>query len=124
MQVGDIVERAWGFYKILDIGDGYLVKQLVIKPYRKTSYQKHNYRAEQWTIVYGDARVILSSKDFENDKRIYEVDLKCHDSIHIDKRQKHQIIANDQGCTIIEVWLGDSTEEDIERFPDQTISPF
>lgn len=47
------VERPWGAYTILDEGETFKVKRLVIHPGQELSYQSHKFRSEHWTIVSG-----------------------------------------------------------------------
>ena len=51
--------RPWGSFEILDTGERYQVKRLVVNPGAKLSLQSHRHRAEEWTVVNGTARVVL-----------------------------------------------------------------
>lgn len=53
-------ERPWGNYTVLDDkAPNYKVKQIVVLPGRRLSYQTHARRAEHWFIVSGSATAIL-----------------------------------------------------------------
>ena len=54
-----VVERAWGFYKVLDVGSGWTVKELEFNESKALSDQRHTYRSEHWHVVKGN---ILSEK--------------------------------------------------------------
>jgi mannose-1-phosphate guanylyltransferase len=51
------VYRPWGKYDLIDYGDHYQVKRITVKPGAALSLQKHQHRAEQWTILVGTAKV-------------------------------------------------------------------
>ena len=106
-----IVNKPWGTYQVLDFGNNYLVKKIYVKPKGKLSLQSHNHRSEHWIVVEGIAEVIL------NDKVSV---LKTNESIFIPKKAKHSLTNNyDNNLIVIEVWYGDSLdEEDINRFKD------
>ncbi|TYL46854.1 mannose-1-phosphate guanylyltransferase/mannose-6-phosphate isomerase [Marinomonas sp. IMCC 4694] len=51
------VHRPWGRYEVIDSGERFLVKRLVVKPGGKLSVQMHHHRAEHWVVVSGTAKV-------------------------------------------------------------------
>ena len=53
-------ERPWGSYEVLVDADDHKVKQLVVKPGKRLSYQKHARRAEHWFVVSGKGVVTLN----------------------------------------------------------------
>ena len=48
-------QRPWGAWYVLDRGDGYQVKRIVVDPGQRLSYQTHRQRAEHWVVVAGTA---------------------------------------------------------------------
>ncbi len=53
-------ERPWGNYTVLDdTAPNYKVKQIVVLPGKRLSYQTHAKRAEHWFVVSGTATAIL-----------------------------------------------------------------
>ena len=52
-------ERPWGTYSIIDQGDRYKVKNIVVNVGQSLSLQKHHHRAEHWIVVKGTALVEL-----------------------------------------------------------------
>jgi len=56
------VQRPWGRYTVMDAGDGYQVKQIVVDPGKRLSLQWHHHRAEHWVVVQGTARVTIGSE--------------------------------------------------------------
>ncbi len=105
------VYRPWGYYTILNQGEGYLTKMICVSRKGQLSLQSHNYRSEHWVVLSGIARVTL-------DDKIYM--LKAGSSIDIPVKAIHSL-ANpyDNELKIIEVQKGDKLiEEDIIRYKD------
>jgi mannose-1-phosphate guanylyltransferase/mannose-1-phosphate guanylyltransferase/mannose-6-phosphate isomerase len=55
--LGERGERPWGSWELVDAGDGYVVKRIVVQPGKKLSLQKHYHRSEHWVVVAGTASV-------------------------------------------------------------------
>ncbi len=105
------VYRPWGYYTVLNHGEGYLTKMICVSRKGQLSLQSHNYRSEHWVILSGIARVTLEDKVFM---------LKAGSSIDIPVKAIHSL-ANpyDSELKIIEVQKGDKLiEEDIIRYKD------
>ncbi|WP_305909896.1 mannose-1-phosphate guanylyltransferase/mannose-6-phosphate isomerase [Methylomarinum sp. Ch1-1] len=51
------VYRPWGYYHLIDNGERFQAKRIVVKPGAKLSLQKHHHRAEHWIVVKGTAQV-------------------------------------------------------------------
>ncbi|EKO36118.1 mannose-1-phosphate guanylyltransferase/mannose-6-phosphate isomerase [SAR86 cluster bacterium SAR86E] len=58
------VFRPWGKYDSVDIGEGYQVKRITVKPGAKLSLQKHHHRSEHWIVVVGTAKVTIEEETF------------------------------------------------------------
>lgn len=105
------VHRPWGSYTILEEGDRYKIKRLVIHPGTKLSHQLHSHRSEHWVVVSGTARVT-------NGDKVYDV--HPNESTYIPMSTKHRL--ENLGkipLQIIEVQNGEYLEEDdIVRFDD------
>lgn len=56
------VARPWGTYDLIDSGERFQVKRIVVKPGASLSLQKHHHRAEHWVIVSGTAEVTNGDK--------------------------------------------------------------
>jgi mannose-1-phosphate guanylyltransferase/mannose-6-phosphate isomerase len=54
--------RPWGFYELIETGERYQVKHLMVKPGASLSMQMHHHRAEHWVVVKGTARVIIDDR--------------------------------------------------------------
>jgi len=103
------VWRPWGYYMLLQRGEGYKVKEIFLYPHKCLSLQRHKYRSEHWNIVEGTAKIILGRKT---------IILRKNRSIFVKRGQKHKL-CNPSSCwlRIIEVQIGNYLEEDdIERF--------
>ena len=59
-----VVFRPWGSYQGIDAGEGYQVKQIVVRPGGRLSLQSHQQRAEHWIVVQGTAQVTCDDKVF------------------------------------------------------------
>lgn len=108
----EIGERPWGKYYVLADEHNYKLKRIVVNPGQKLSYQYHSKRQEQWTIVEGNATVILDDQ---------EISLTYGESIFIPLGAKHRIInRTDEPVVFIEVQTGTYFgEEDIVRLDDE-----
>jgi mannose-1-phosphate guanylyltransferase/mannose-6-phosphate isomerase len=105
------VERPWGRYIVLEKGDRYKIKRIVLNPKARLSLQIHHRRSEHWVVVAGTARVTKGEEVF---------DVHPNESTFIPVSMKHRL--ENPGIIplqIIEVQNGDYVEEDdIERLDD------
>ena len=53
------VHRPWGSYQVVDAGEGFQVKRIMVAPQGRLSLQKHRYRSEHWVVVRGVATVTV-----------------------------------------------------------------
>ncbi len=105
------VYRPWGYYTVLNQGEGYLTKMICVSPRGQLSLQSHNFRSEHWVVLKGTARVTLDNKTYI---------LKPGSSIDIPVKIKHSLANTyDIDLKIIDVQKGDKLiEEDIIRYKD------
>ena len=105
-------KKPWGSYTIIDKGDNYVVKNILINPNSKASLQSHNYRSEHWVVVEGTLEATVNNKVSI---------LEPNQSIYIPLNAKHRLSNNtDKNVKIIEVWYGKIlNEEDIIRYEDE-----
>jgi len=105
------VTRPWGSYTILEEGERYKIKRIVVNPGAKLSMQMHYHRAEHWVVIAGTARIVNG----EN-----EIYLEENESTYIPKTNRHRL--ENPGrvpLQIIEIQTGAYLEEDdIVRFDD------
>jgi mannose-1-phosphate guanylyltransferase / mannose-6-phosphate isomerase len=105
------VHRPWGSYDSIDVGDGFQVKRIKVKPGAALSLQSHDKRAEHWIVVRGTARVTRNNDVFE---------LFANQSTYIPIGAKHRL---ENPCSemleLIEVQSGAYLgEDDIVRYED------
>ncbi len=106
------VQRPWGAYTVLEEGEGYKIKRIVINPASRLSLQMHRQRSEHWVVVSGTARVTCGD-------RVYDV--KTNESTYIPPQTRHRLENPDPAIPlqIIEVQNGPYLgEDDIVRFDD------
>ena len=107
-------ERVWGEFYNLFSNDFLKLKELIIKPKKGMSFQKHFLRNEIWFVSKGKCSVNFSKNDPDNFK---EISLLTEETFHVQKGAWHQIFNPfDEPCHIIEIQYGEETsEDDIER---------
>ncbi len=96
--------RPWGSYTILEDGQRYKIKRIVVNKGEKLSLQMHHHRSEHWVVIKGTARVTIG----EELKFVHE-----NESIYIPKSTLHRL--ENPGkvpLEIIEVQNGEYVEED------------
>lgn len=103
--------RPWGHYEVLAEGPTFKVKRLMVKPGAKLSLQMHQYRAEHWVIVSGEAEVV-------NDDKLMR--LTMNQSTYIPEKTRHRLgNPGKEPLYVIEVQSGNYLgEDDITRFDD------
>lgn len=109
---GDHDSRPWGTWEVLDSGENFCVKKITVKPDAILSLQMHNFRAEHWIIVDGEAMVVLGEDTLYRYK---------DEAVYIPVKTKHRIKNTSQQVplTFIEIQTGDNLDEaDIVRFED------
>jgi mannose-6-phosphate isomerase len=104
-------ERPWGSYEVLIDAPDHKVKQIVVKPGKRLSYQMHARRSEHWFLVRGNGVVTL------NDARI---DVAAGAAVDIGLGASHRI--ENTGAVdlvFVEVQHGEYFgEDDIVRLED------
>lgn len=105
------VNRPWGAYEGLDVGDGFLVKRITVNPGASLSLQRHQHRAEHWIVVRGIAEITREN--------VIQT-LEANQSFYIPSGDMHRLAnPGDEILEIIEVQTGGRlSEDDIERFED------
>lgn len=105
------VTRPWGSYTILEEGERYKIKRIVVNPGAKLSSQMHYHRSEHWVVIAGTARIVNGEQ---------EIFLEENQSTYIPKTHAHRL--ENPGkipLQIIEIQSGPYLEEDdIVRFDD------
>ena len=107
-------DRLWGYYRVLHEVPGCKVKELIIEPGKKMSFQRHAHRNEYWIVTSGKCDVISA---LDNGYMFPVATLAEHNTKVIPKKEWHQISnPYSEPCSIVEIQYGTSCiEEDIER---------
>jgi mannose-6-phosphate isomerase-like protein (cupin superfamily) len=106
------MEREWGYYTVLYDVPGNKVKELVVRPGKSLSMQKHKMRNEYWHVVEGTGNVLIETRSSSNN-----VFLGKQHHVTIPKFSWHKLTnTGDIDLRIIEIQYGEECiEEDIER---------
>jgi cytidyltransferase-like protein len=106
------IARPWGWYRVLDKGLNWAVKELTILPGKSLSDQRHTHRSEHWHVVSG---VVTMHTEYNGTKQTVNISTK--QSFDIGKSVWHRPCNNtDQPVKIVEIWFGNYlNEDDIER---------
>lgn len=103
--------RPWGNYTVLEEGERYKIKKILVHPNQRLSLQFHYHRSEHWVVVKGIAKVTIG----ENEMYVHE-----NESIFVPKSQSHRL--ENPGkvpLELIEVQVGEYVgEDDIVRLQD------
>ena len=94
-------------------------KILVVAPKTRLSWQYHHRRAEIWKLIGGEAAVMVSDTDEENEI----INLAKGDIVELKQGERHRLIGTDSWGIIAEIWRhtdanNPSDEEDIVRVQD------
>ena len=109
----DSEKRPWGAFKVLGQRPSYVVKQLLVLPGKRLSYQHHEFRSELWLTVEGSGTAII-------DDVVFPLGSGLNLPLLIHAGQKHRIINDtDSNLVIVEIWTGEELrEDDIVRHED------
>jgi mannose-1-phosphate guanylyltransferase/mannose-6-phosphate isomerase len=106
------VHRPWGTYTVLEDGDRFKIKRIIVKPGRDLSLQMHHHRSEHWIVVSGTAKVVNGTEEYL---------VRTNESTYIPAGNAHRL--SNPGVidlVMIEVQSGDYLgEDDIVRFDDR-----
>ncbi|MFV1998377.1 MAG: glycosyltransferase [Acidiferrobacterales bacterium] len=103
--------RPWGHYIDLVERDDHKIKEITVYPGQRLSLQKHQHRAEHWTVVTGEALVTVDNR---------ETLLTPGQSIDVPRGAVHRIKnPGSNPLRLVEVQMGDYFgEDDIIRLED------
>lgn len=109
---GPVMERPWGAYQSVLVGNRFQVKLITVNPGGRLSLQHHHHRAEHWIVVQGSARITCGERVF----MLYE-----NQSAYIPQGETHRL--ENPGkipLEMIEVQSGSYLgEDDIVRTEDE-----
>jgi len=103
--------RPWGTYTVLEEGERFKIKRIVVKPKHGISLQFHHHRSEHWVVVSGTAKVT-------NGEQVTM--LKANESTFVPAGAHHRLEnPGSVDLVVIEVQCGDYLgEDDIVRIDD------
>lgn len=109
--VGQHDTRPWGEWLVIDVGPGFVVKRITVRPGQRLSLQRHRYRDERWVVVAGTAQVTLDGTVFA---------LGPGEATHVVRSVAHRVEnRGSDDVVFIEVQTGPAlSEDDIERLDD------
>ncbi|MEO1247351.1 MAG: phosphomannose isomerase type II C-terminal cupin domain [Pseudomonadota bacterium] len=105
-------DRPWGRWTVLSSGDGYVVKEIAVKPGEILSLQSHEHRAEHWIVLDGVAQVTIDDEVIER---------RANETAFIPVGARHRIAnIGDTLMRFVEVQTGEVlSEDDIRRYEDR-----
>lgn len=103
--------RPWGTFTVLEEGNRYKIKRIVVDPGQRLSLQMHYHRSEHWVVVKGTAKVTIGDKE----QLVHE-----NESIYVPKSEMHRLENPGKvALELIEVQVGEYVgEDDIVRYDD------
>ena len=106
------VHRPWGTYTVLEEGQGFKIKRIVVKPGASLSLQMHHHRSEHWVVVSGTASIVNGGE---------ERYVRTNESTFIPPCTQHRLLnPGVVDLVMIEVQSGEYLgEDDIVRFDDR-----
>ncbi len=106
------VHRPWGTYTVLEEGQLFKIKRIVVAPGGQLSMQMHHHRSEHWIVVQGAAKVTNGEDSFL---------VNTNESTYIPAGNKHRLENPGKiDMVMIEVQSGAYLgEDDIVRFEDK-----
>ncbi len=105
------VHRPWGTYTVLEEGNRFKIKRIVVKPQASLSMQMHHHRSEHWVVVSGTAKVVNG---------LHETLVRTNESTYISAGTPHRLLNPGViDLVMIEVQSGEYLgEDDIVRTDD------
>ena len=110
-------ERPWGYYQVVDKGDGWQVKRICVRSGHRLSYQRHARRSEHWYVVSGVGVATIDDTEFA---------VEQGSTVGIPVGAAHRMAnprtddpADGADLTFVEIQIGSYLgEDDIERLSD------
>ena len=108
---GEMDERPWGRYEVLEDCAGFKVKRIEVKPGQRLSLQRHARRSEHWVVAQGVADVVCGDQ---------QIRLTTGQHVNIPVETAHRVgNSGTETLVIVEVQFGDYLgEDDITRLQD------
>lgn len=105
-----LTKRDWGLWKVLADYKTVKVKELVVNPRSKLSWQTHEHRNELWFIREGVATVYYSFD--KHGDTVYKETLKPNQTFELGIGHWHMLVNDsDELLSVVEIQYGDKCEE-------------
>jgi len=102
--------RPWGKFRAFPHDQAGSLKIITVSPGGSLSLQYHNRRSEFWVVLDRGLEVTVGERTWRP---------RLDEEIFIPAKAPHRMRnMGDKPARIMEIWLGDSTEEDIVRIED------
>ncbi len=101
--------RPWGDFIRYTNNEPSTVKIITVLPNQSLSLQYHHDRQEFWKVLKGNPVLIIGEK---------EIEAKEGEEFFIEKEMRHRISSRDEKVEILEISIGNFSEEDIVRIDD------
>ncbi len=110
-KVGDTDVRPWGSWVVLDLTPHLVVKKLIVEPGKRISLQCHQFRAERWIMMEGEAVVQKGDEHFS---------IRPGDGVLIPRNTLHRLTnESEKAIKLLEIQFGELlSEDDIRRYED------
>lgn len=94
-------------------------KILVVAPEKRLSWQYHHRRAEVWKLISGNAAIVRSDSDLQNEPN----DMVTGELVRLMQGERHRLVGKGSWGVVAEIWMhtdanNPSDEEDIIRLED------
>ena len=112
-QAGDLIDKPWGWERIIEVNDRYCIKHLFIREQHRFSKQYHRQKHETLILISGAATLLREDADRE----LVEIAMAVDAPYVIEPGTVHRVLGmSDPGALILEV----STPEldDVVRLED------
>jgi len=103
--------RPWGKFRSYPSKLARSIKIITVNPGQSLSLQYHNRRSEFWVVLDNGLEITVADKVWEP---------KENEEIFIPRKAPHRLrCLGQKQARVMEIWLGDSDEEDIVRLKDE-----
>jgi mannose-6-phosphate isomerase-like protein (cupin superfamily) len=102
--------RPWGMFRVYPPGAIGSLKIITVKPEGALSLQYHNHRSEFWVVLDSGLEITVGDRTWQP---------QPGEEIFIPAKAPHRLRCRGKHpARIMEIWLGNSSEEDIVRLED------
>lgn len=103
-------QRPWGSFEEFTENEKSTVKIITVNPHQAFSLQRHEHREERWHIISGQGTVTIGEENFPTTPG---------DEFDVKPGVNHRIEAGESPVVVLEISIGDFSEEDIIRLKDK-----